>query len=161
MGPYQLQATIAAFHDEATDFAGTDWAQIVGLYRLLVVLSPGPVVLLNQAVAVAMPDGPTAGLHLVAQLADDERISGSHRLEAVRRTCWRCRATWRVPDIPTCWPPAVRPAGRNSDILTAGRRGSATTDPATTDPATADPVCHRAASQSATTTPTRDSARGS
>ena len=84
LGPYQLQATIAAFHDEATDFAGTDWAQIVGLYRLLVVLSPGPVVLLNQAVAVAMPDGPTAGLHLVAQLADDERISGSHRLEAVR-----------------------------------------------------------------------------
>jgi len=161
LGPYQLQATIAAFHDEATDFAGTDWAQIVGLYRLLVVLSPGPVVLLNQAVAVAMPDGPTAGLHLVAQLADDERISGSHRLEAVRRTCWRCRATWRVPDIPTCWPPAVRPAGRNSDTLTAGRRGSATTDPATTDPATADPVCHRAASQSATTTPTRDSARGS
>lgn len=84
LGPYQLQAAIAAVHDEALDFAGTDWAQIVGLYRLLVVLSPRPVVLLTRAVAVAMSDGPAAGLHLVAQLADDERISGSHRLEAVR-----------------------------------------------------------------------------
>jgi len=61
-GPYALQAAIAALHDEAADVVTTDWAQIVALYDLLVVVSPSPVVQLNRAVAVAMRDGPEAGL---------------------------------------------------------------------------------------------------
>ncbi len=64
-GPYALQAAIAAVHAEAATAAGTDWAQIVGLYDLLVRADPSPVVELNRAAAVAMRDGPSAGLALI------------------------------------------------------------------------------------------------
>lgn len=83
LGPYQLQAAIAAVHAQARTAADTDWRQIVGLYRLLERLAPGnPMVLLNHAVAVAEVDGPRAGLALLADL--DERLAESHRLGAVR-----------------------------------------------------------------------------
>ena len=83
-GPYQLQAAIAAVHDEAPSAEATDWPQIVALYELLLRISPNPVVALNHAVAVAMTDGPGSGLELVAKLETDERIAADHRLWAVR-----------------------------------------------------------------------------
>jgi RNA polymerase sigma factor (sigma-70 family) len=84
IGPYQIQAAIAAVHDEAACAADTDWRQIVVLYDLLTDIAPNPMVTLNRAVAVAMVDGPRAGLGLLATLDSDERIAGHHRLEAVR-----------------------------------------------------------------------------
>jgi RNA polymerase sigma factor (sigma-70 family) len=83
-GPYQLQAAIAAVHDEAPTAGATDWPQIAALYELLMRLSDNPVVRLNQAVAVAMVRGPRAGLVLLDGLARDERMAGSHQLAAVR-----------------------------------------------------------------------------
>jgi RNA polymerase sigma factor (sigma-70 family) len=82
VGPYQLQAAIAAVHAEAGHAEDTDWRQIVALYQLLAELDPSPVVPLNQAVAVAMADGPEAGLALLAPL--DQRLSRHHRMHAVR-----------------------------------------------------------------------------
>ncbi|HEX2355632.1 MAG TPA: sigma-70 family RNA polymerase sigma factor [Micromonosporaceae bacterium] len=83
-GPYQLQAAIAAIHDEAPSAEATDWPQIVALYDLLMRISDNPVVALNHAVAVAMVRGPRAGLELIEKLEADERIAGDHRLHAVR-----------------------------------------------------------------------------
>jgi RNA polymerase sigma factor (sigma-70 family) len=84
LGPYQLQAAIAAVHDEAPAADQTDWAQIVALYGVLDRIAPNPVVTLNQAVAVAMVDGPAAGLALLAPLDADGRVARHHRLAAVR-----------------------------------------------------------------------------
>ena len=84
LGPYQLQAAIAAVHDEARRAEDTDWRQIVALYELLTSLSPNPMVALNHAVAVAMLDGPKAGLDLLGSVETDERMAGNHRLDAVR-----------------------------------------------------------------------------
>jgi RNA polymerase sigma factor (sigma-70 family) len=84
IGPYQVQAAIAAVHDEAATAQDTDWPQIVALYGVLQQLAPGPMVTLNQAIAVAMVDGPRAGLDLLAGLDDDDRVAGHHRLAAAR-----------------------------------------------------------------------------
>ncbi len=84
VGPYQMQAAIAAVHDEAPSAQETDWPQILALYEVLERVSPGPVVTLNRAVALAMVNGPRAGLALLGTLDDDERMAHSHRLEAVR-----------------------------------------------------------------------------
>nr|WP_241837417.1 DUF6596 domain-containing protein [Streptomyces sp. CB02115] len=73
-GPYGVQAAIAALHDEATDVAATDWPQIVALYDVLRTLIPSPVVEVNRAVAVAMRDGPGAGLALLDALAGEPRL---------------------------------------------------------------------------------------
>jgi RNA polymerase sigma factor (sigma-70 family) len=83
LGPYQLQAAIAALHDEAPDTGSTDWPQIAKLYAVLDHIAPNPVVTLNRAVAVAMSDGPAAGLALLDSL-DDGPLGGQHRLPAVR-----------------------------------------------------------------------------
>ena len=71
-------------HDEAASAAATDWPQILALYGVLEQVSPGPVVTLNRAVAVAMVDGPRAGLAVLGTLETDDRMSHTHRLEAVR-----------------------------------------------------------------------------
>ena len=84
VGPYQLQAAIAAVHDEAPSAEETDWAQIVALYEVLLQLTDNPMVALNHVVAVAMARGPDEGLKLLATIEDDERISTDHRLSAVR-----------------------------------------------------------------------------
>jgi RNA polymerase sigma factor (sigma-70 family) len=84
LGPYQLQAAIAAVHDEAERAQDTDWPQIVALYGLLDRVAPNPMVTLNHAVAVAMVDGPRAGLELLAPLDADGRVAAHHRLAAVR-----------------------------------------------------------------------------
>jgi predicted RNA polymerase sigma factor len=83
-GPYQLQAAIAAIHDEAPGAEATDWPQIVALYELLMRVADNPVVRLNHAVAVAMVQGPRAGLKQIDELMTDDRIAGDHRLHAVR-----------------------------------------------------------------------------
>jgi len=82
IGPYQLQAAIAAVHDEATSFADTDWRQILALYDHLAALSPGPMVTLNRLVATAMVHGPRVALTELAKA--DPVLAGSHRLHAVR-----------------------------------------------------------------------------
>ncbi|MEO8968391.1 MAG: DUF6596 domain-containing protein, partial [Solirubrobacteraceae bacterium] len=84
LGTYQLQAAIAAVHAEATTAADTDWPQVLKLYDLLNALAPSPVVTLNRAVAVAMVNGPRAGLAGLEALADDRRLAVHPRLASVR-----------------------------------------------------------------------------
>ncbi|HEV8570900.1 MAG TPA: sigma-70 family RNA polymerase sigma factor [Actinoplanes sp.] len=84
IGPYQLQAAIAALHDEAATAGATDWPQILALYEVLERVSPGPVVTLNKAVAVGMARGPLAGLAVLGDLEGDERMAGNHRVDSVR-----------------------------------------------------------------------------
>ncbi|WP_083983753.1 RNA polymerase sigma factor [Actinomadura hibisca] len=145
LGPYQLQAAIAAVHADAPDAAATDWPQIVRLYRLLERMAPNPVVTLNHAVAVAMAEGPRAGLALLEPLAADERLAAHHRLHAVRahllelagdhqaaRTAYRtaARLTTSIPEQrylraralekPTP-APAERPGRAEGDTLSGPR----------------------------------------
>jgi RNA polymerase sigma factor (sigma-70 family) len=82
LGPYQLQAAIAAVHDEAASLADTDWTEILALYELLAQVSPGPMTLLGKAVAVAMVHGPAAGLAATGELAGP--LARHHRFHAVR-----------------------------------------------------------------------------
>jgi RNA polymerase sigma factor (sigma-70 family) len=84
VGPYQLQAAIAAVHAEAARAEDTDWPQILALYELLEGISPNPMITLNHAVAVAMARGPRAGLDLLRTLEGDRRVAEHHRLHAVR-----------------------------------------------------------------------------
>ena len=84
VGPYQLQAAIAAVHDEAERADATDWRQIQALYIVLEHVSPGPVVTLNRAVAVAMVDGPRAGLAVLGTIAGEPGLAQTHRFDVVR-----------------------------------------------------------------------------
>ena len=84
IGSYQLQAAIAAVHDEAARAEDTDWAQVLALYDLLKRMSDNPMVALNHAVAAAMVHGPVRGLQLLDGLSHDSRIANHHRLDAVR-----------------------------------------------------------------------------
>ncbi|HEX6871519.1 MAG TPA: DUF6596 domain-containing protein, partial [Micromonosporaceae bacterium] len=84
VGPYQLQAAIAAVHAEAESAEQTDWAQILAIYQLLERIAPNPMVTLNRAVALAMVSGPQAGLDLLNTLDAEARLTGHHRLPAVR-----------------------------------------------------------------------------
>ncbi|MGK5680069.1 RNA polymerase sigma factor [Actinoplanes sp. URMC 104] len=82
LGPFQLQAAIAAVHDEAAVAGQTDWPQILALYRVLDVLAPGPMVTLNRIVALAEVDGPLVGLRALDEA--DAVLAGHHRVAAVR-----------------------------------------------------------------------------
>ena len=84
VGPYQLQAAIAAVHDEAPRPEDTDWPQILVLYELLKRMSDNPMVVLNHAIAVAMVHGPKKGLELLDALNEDSRMAEHHRLDSVR-----------------------------------------------------------------------------
>jgi RNA polymerase sigma-70 factor (ECF subfamily) len=84
VGIYTLQAAIAAVHAEASSIADTDWTQIIGLYDVLLQRNPSPVIALNRAVAVAMRDGPQAGLALLEALNDSPALQNYHLLPAVR-----------------------------------------------------------------------------
>ncbi len=84
VGPYLLQAAIAAIHDGSTRVEDTDWPQITALYGVLKRMSDNPMVALNHAIAVAMVDGPEAGLVLVNELDTEEKLRGHYRLDAVR-----------------------------------------------------------------------------
>jgi RNA polymerase sigma factor (sigma-70 family) len=83
-GPYQIQAAIAAIHDEAPSIGATDWHEIVALYEVLLRSSGNPVVELNHAVAVGMAQGPQAGLDLIDKLRNDSRLAQDYHLHAVR-----------------------------------------------------------------------------
>jgi RNA polymerase sigma-70 factor (ECF subfamily) len=95
-GPYTLQAAIAAIHAQAPSAAATDWAQIVGLYDALVQLVPSPVVELNRAVAVAMRDGPAAGLALIDALLAGDALADYHLAHAARADL--CRRLGRTTE---------------------------------------------------------------
>jgi RNA polymerase sigma factor (sigma-70 family) len=84
VGPYRLQAAIAAVHDEAPTADVTDWPQILALYTVLERVAPNPTVTLNRAVAVAQVHGPAAGLALLDAVSADERVAASHHLVSVR-----------------------------------------------------------------------------
>lgn len=84
VGPYQVQAAIAAVHDEAVRAEDTDWPQILALYTILQRLSDNPMVRLNHAVAVAMVHGPATGLEVLEKLEGEGKLRGHHRLDAVR-----------------------------------------------------------------------------
>jgi predicted RNA polymerase sigma factor len=84
VGAYQLQAAIAAVHDEAARAEDTDWPQILALYEELKRMSDNPMVMLNYAIAAAMVHGTSKGLELLDELDGDARLAGHHRLDAVR-----------------------------------------------------------------------------
>jgi RNA polymerase sigma factor (sigma-70 family) len=84
LGPYQIQAAIAATHADAASAGDTDWNQVHALYLILQRIAPNPMVILNRAVALAEVEGPAAGLALLATLDGDERLAGHHRLLSVR-----------------------------------------------------------------------------
>jgi predicted RNA polymerase sigma factor len=84
LGPYTLQAAIAACHARATAAAGTDWARMAALYDALAEVAPSPIVELNRAVAVSKAFGPAAGLQLVDALTSEPTLSGYHLLPSVR-----------------------------------------------------------------------------
>jgi predicted RNA polymerase sigma factor len=84
LGPYQLQAAIAATHDDAATAQETNWPQVHALYLILERIAPNPMVTLNRAIALAETEGPLAGLALLSTLDSDERMAGHHRLLSVR-----------------------------------------------------------------------------
>ena len=84
IGPYQLQAAVAAVHDEAATFEDTDWPQILALYDLLQKMAPGPMISLNRVVAFAMIHGSRAGLEQLTAAEADPALAGHHRVDAVR-----------------------------------------------------------------------------
>lgn len=84
LGPYQVQAAIAAVHSEAAHADDTDWPQVLALYDVLERIAPNPMATLNRAVAVAMVHGPRQALELLATLDGDDRVAGHHRVHAVR-----------------------------------------------------------------------------
>src|SRR4029077_4319526 len=95
-GPYAIQAAIAALHAEAPDAAATDWAEIVGLYDVLARTDASPVIELNRAVAVAMRDGPAAGLALIDAILDRGDLKDYRLAHAARAEL--CRRLGKVPD---------------------------------------------------------------
>lgn len=108
-GPYAVQAAIAALHDEAEDFAGTDWPQIVALYDVLSAMDPSPVVALNRAAAIALRDGPEAGLALLDELSHEPRLRDYHPLALARADLLhRLR---RLPEATTAYQLALELAG--------------------------------------------------
>lgn len=94
IGPYCLQAAIAAVHAEAPSMAATDWPQIVGLYDVLLRASPSPVIELNRAVALAMRDGPAAGLQLIEALLARGELADYHLAHAARADLRRRLGCW-------------------------------------------------------------------
>ena len=119
IGPYQIQAAIAALHDEAPTADGTDWPQILALYDVLTHVAPGPMVTLSRAVALAMVHGPTAGLALLGTLDTDDRMAHTHRLEAVRaHLLEQAGDTAPPPASPTCGPPRTTASQPEQRYLT-------------------------------------------
>ena len=106
IGPYTLQAVIAAVHADAATPAETDWQQIVELYDALLQVHPSPVVALNRAVAVAMRDGPEAGLAMIDDILANGDLADYHLAHAARATC---AAGWGEPP---------RPVSRTNGLLT-------------------------------------------
>ena len=119
-GPYGVQAAIAALHDEAADLDTTDWPQLVALYDVLRALAPSPVVELNRAVAVAMRDGPQAGLTLLDGLAGEPQLRGHHPYQAARGDLL-CRLG-RLPEAAAAYRQALDLAGTEPERAHLRRR---------------------------------------
>jgi predicted RNA polymerase sigma factor len=111
VGSYQLQAAIAALHDEAARAEDTDWPQILALYGLLERMSGNPMVALNGAIAEAMVHGPTVGLQRLDALAEDPRLANHHRLDAVR-----AHLLERAGDLPAAIRHYQRAAERTTSV---------------------------------------------
>jgi RNA polymerase sigma-70 factor, ECF subfamily len=124
-GPYQLQAAIAACHTTAPDAATTDWAEIVVLYEQLARFLPSPVVMLNRAVAVAMADGPAAGLVLVEKLEHSGSLDDYHLLPATRADL--LRRLGRNAEAATSYRQALEMAGTDAERRYLARRLAETT----------------------------------
>ncbi|MPV38087.1 RNA polymerase sigma factor [Georgenia subflava] len=140
-GAYQLQAAIAAVHDEARTAEDTDWAQILALYDLLERLGDNPVVHLNRAVATAMVHGPRVGLALIGELESDPRMARSHRLEAVRAHLLQMAGEpvaaaehYRRAARMTTSPPEQRYLRARAEALEGGGRGVVPRDLTSHDP---------------------------
>ncbi|MEU0552373.1 sigma-70 family RNA polymerase sigma factor [Micromonospora sp. NPDC005979] len=125
-GPYGVQAAIAALHDEAPDVAGTDWPQVVALYDVLLGMVPSPVVALNRAAAVAMRDGPDAGLALLDGLADDPRLRGYHLYPATRADL--LRRLGRLDEAAAAYRDALALVGTEPERAHLRRRLASVTD---------------------------------
>ncbi|MFC6633452.1 RNA polymerase sigma factor [Microbulbifer taiwanensis] len=113
-GPYSLQAAIAAVHAEAPGVEETDWQQIVGLYDVLHRLSPSPVVALNRAVAIAMRDGPQAGLDLVEDILSGGELQDYHLAHAARADL--CRRLGKLADARTSYERALELARQETEV---------------------------------------------
>ncbi len=119
-GPYQIEAAIAAVHDEAQTAASTDWREIVGLYDALVRITPSPVVELNRAVAIAMADGPSAGLELMEALAAAGALDDYHLLHAARADL--LRRLGRDPETAAAYRRALTLVGTTPERVFLERR---------------------------------------
>lgn len=116
-GAYQVQAAIAGLHDSASQPSDTDWREIAALYGRLATLAPSPVVELNRAVAIAMADGPEAGLERLAALAGEERLAGYPYSTQLAQTSCAGLVAGRRPQVPTesRWSrPRTRSSARSS-----------------------------------------------
>lgn len=134
VGQYQIQAAVAAVHDEAPTAADTDWPQILALYTTLEHVAPGPMVTLSRAVALANVHGPRAYLELLDTLSDEDQTT--HRLDAVRAHLHELATTPAEPATTTFGPPGPPPASPNSATSTCappdstrGRRPEAAHEP--------------------------------
>ncbi|HET7547239.1 MAG TPA: DUF6596 domain-containing protein, partial [Usitatibacter sp.] len=112
-GPYAIQAAIAAVHAEAPDAASTDWAQIAGLYGVLLELSPSPVVELNQAVAIAMRDGPEAGIARIDAILERGELADYHLAHAARADL--CRRLGRSEEARASYRKALALTGQGPE----------------------------------------------
>jgi len=119
-GPYSLQAAIAAVHAEAPDFASTDWDEVVGLYDVLLRVDPSPVIELNRAVAVAMRDGPAAGLALVETILDRGDLADYHLAHSARADL--CRRLGRTAEARTSYQRALELARQEPERRFLERR---------------------------------------
>ncbi len=119
-GPYAVQAAINAVHDEAAEFASTDWPQIVQLYDVLLDLDPSPVIALNRAAAIALRDGPEAGLALLAELAEEPRLQDYHPFALARADL--LQRLGRLPEAITAYEQALALAGSEPERDLVRRR---------------------------------------
>ncbi|MEV4456571.1 RNA polymerase sigma factor [Microbispora sp. NPDC049633] len=131
-GPYGVQAAIAALHDEAADLATTDWPQIVALYEVMLALDPSPVIALNRAAAVAMRDGPQAGLAMLDELAGEERLRGYHPYHAARAEL--LQRLGRLAEAAAAYRRALDLAGTEPERAHLRRRLGTTGSPAPNGP---------------------------
>ncbi|TDW91849.1 RNA polymerase sigma factor [Kribbella sp. VKM Ac-2566] len=130
-GPYAVQAAINAVHDEATNFADTDWPQIVQLYDVLLELDPSPVIALNRAAAIALRDGPEAGLSLLDELAAEPVLRDYHPFALARADL--LQRLDRVPEAIAAYEHALTLAGSEPEREHVRRRIAVLRSPSRTD----------------------------
>jgi len=126
-GPYTIQAAIAAVHAEALDAGKTDWAQIVGLYDVLIRTDPSPIIELNRAVAVGMRDGPPAGLILIENILKRGDLDNYHLAHSARAEL--CRRVGKIEDARVSYKRALTLAQQEPERRFLERRLAELSDP--------------------------------